>query len=379
MSNFLIIRVGKLKNNSGLSGAIRHNLREEGAVIPGLDPSRSHLNIQIGASTRSDLFKSMRDRLATTTRKPRTDSVKVLEYMVSASPDYMNSLTYEDQKKYLLDAVELVKQKHGADNVIHASLHFDEKTPHAHVWAVPLVTEMRKTKHKEREIVTLSAKTSLGGREGLEDLQTSATAFMQERGWKVRRGVSKAQTNRLHVPLKSYHEQERERIESSIAEHLDDAARASTKATDLLKRVKIFSQEMEAKAQRGHAVLAAHALAVHRSHDEVGFHLDARAKHLAKREKFAPAIAAGSRIATPDEAKILDFMKDNPDAKTVMELMQSNPLLAEVFASSVRENIAHDAVHHEDEKSMFERLREPTAKPQRGRGHAEESPSFGFN
>ena len=64
---YAIIRTAKYKSNVAIAGLMRHHLREEPSKIKGLDPSRSHLNLTIGAQDSKGLFKAIADRIATVT------------------------------------------------------------------------------------------------------------------------------------------------------------------------------------------------------------------------------------------------------------------------------------------------------------------------
>ena len=138
-------------------------------------------------------------------------------------------------------------------------------------------TEIRRTKHLEREVTTLNAKAIVGGVERLEALQTHAAEFLQGKGWDVVRGVSKRETNRLHVPLSVYHAQQRRDIDAmtaAAADHLDQAARENVRASKARRKV-----ETEARAIAG---FAASALSVNLAQQRRAAELDARAAGLEK-------------------------------------------------------------------------------------------------
>lgn len=277
MKRFVVCRVKKLKSNGGMVAAIRHNLRTPGTVVKGQVPARTHENITTGAADVGGLFSKIRERLKTATRKPRPGAVKLLEFVVSASPDLMATMTKEQQADYLRDGVEMIGAHVGAENLIGAYMHFDEKSPHIHIFAVPMHTEIRRTKHLEREVTTLNAKAYIGGRENLEALQTHAAEFLQGKGWDVVRGVSKRETNRLHVPLSVYHAQQRRDIDAmtaAAADHLDQAARENVRASKARRKV-----ETEARAIAG---FAASALSVNLAQQRRAAELDARAAGLEK-------------------------------------------------------------------------------------------------
>jgi hypothetical protein len=68
---YAIFRTAKYKANQKISALMTHHLREKPEKVDGADPSRSHLNVVVGAADRRALFKAVRDRIATCTRKLR--------------------------------------------------------------------------------------------------------------------------------------------------------------------------------------------------------------------------------------------------------------------------------------------------------------------
>ena len=122
-------------------------------------------------------------------------------------------------------------------NVVGAYMHFDEKTPHLSVMAVPIETSVRKTKKTERTVTTLNASHYLGGQAAMIQMQTDFALFVQARGHDLLRGEPKAETDREHEPLGAYWKNQAKTIDVAVAaaaDHLDDACIKSRVASDLL-------------------------------------------------------------------------------------------------------------------------------------------------
>lgn len=229
---YAIFRIEKYKTNHAIGGIMRHHLREAPEEVAGLDPSRSHLNITIGAANRPALFKAIRARLATTTRKPRPDANRIIENVFTASPEFFKDMPYENQKTYLLHCVDFAKDIYGADNVVGAYLHFDEKSPHCHVLCVPIETSTRTTKKSRRQVTTLNAGHYLGGSEKCMDLQTRFAEFVQGKGYDLKRGEPKSETKRRHVPLREYYAEiaaSKQAATELLAEAANEASAAAQK------------------------------------------------------------------------------------------------------------------------------------------------------
>ena len=234
---YAIFRTEKYKNTDKAKGVMAHHLRESPGAAPNADPTHSHLNITIGAPTRSALTKAVNERLATCTRKPRPDANRIVELMCTASPEFFEDKSYDEKKAYLLDCVEFAKHKFGAENVVGAYLHFDEKSPNVHIMCVPLETSMRTTKKMTREITALNAGHYFGGKEKMVVWQDEFAAFVQGRGYDLKRGEPKAETGRDHTPVAQYWKDQKQHIDAAsvaAADHLDDAATQSRVAAELL-------------------------------------------------------------------------------------------------------------------------------------------------
>jgi hypothetical protein len=234
---YVILRTEKYKTRDKIAGLVGHHLRIPGSKLDNVDLSRSHLNVVIGAHDRDSFNKAVRSRLATCTRKPRPDANKVVEMLLGASPEFFEGKSYEEQKAYLYDCLDFAKQFFGEANIVGAYMHFDEKSPHISILAVPIETSVRKTKKMEREVTTLNASHFFAGKDAMIQMQTDVALFVQARGHDLLRGEPKSETNREHEPLGSYWKNQAKTIDVAVAaaaDHLDDACIKSRVASDLL-------------------------------------------------------------------------------------------------------------------------------------------------
>ena len=153
---YAILRTQKLKTMGNIGGSLAHNYRTR--ETPNAVPERLHLNKHDMAS--ADEVKAA--IVARLPEKRRSDSVLCIEYFIGASPDYF---TGNDPKgeRYFATAVEWLKQRHGAENVVATSVHHDETSPHLVAYVVPLDQDGK-----------LNAKSFLGGRAKLADRPVNA-------------------------------------------------------------------------------------------------------------------------------------------------------------------------------------------------------------
>lgn len=170
--NYAILRTKKLKEWGNICASLEHNFRER--ITPNADENRTAQNIHIGGNSTDEVRKKIEDGLP---QKYRADCVKCIEYLITASPEWFKGRTEEQHQAYFNNAIEWLKERHGADNVKCVSIHKDESTPHLVAYVVPL-----------DERGKLNAKKWLGGKKLLSEMQDEfadrSSKFMMSRGIK---------------------------------------------------------------------------------------------------------------------------------------------------------------------------------------------------
>lgn len=126
-----IFRLEKMPKNL-VQSRIQHALRE--IYCPDADPARAHLNIRQGPGT----YKEFREKLNASLqglRIFREDSPPVLEFFISASPDFFKN--GGNEKKLFDDSYAKLVNMFGAENVLLLTIHRDETSPHLSAFVVP--------------------------------------------------------------------------------------------------------------------------------------------------------------------------------------------------------------------------------------------------
>lgn len=143
--SYVIARVIKVKSTA--IGAMQyHNDRAPGKHLnPDIDPERTHLNYELhdaeGCYLTRKYAAEVDAKIAANRasgRKVRKDAVKLVEGIITASPEFFEGKSEEECRRFFEDAYEFVCAEMGAENVIHFTVHMDETTPHAHWGAVPI-------------------------------------------------------------------------------------------------------------------------------------------------------------------------------------------------------------------------------------------------
>lgn len=212
MSRFMVCHMQKFKMTD-VKGLQIHNQREkENHSNPDIIQERTKQNYDlIHGKENVDYKKLIQDRIqdgVVSDRAIRKDAVVCCSFMISASPDYMNSLSQAEQRRFFEESVCFLKARYGEENFVYASVHVDEKTPHIHVGMVP-VNEKQK----------LSAYSFFKNKSELHDLQDKIYEHVKEKGFDIERGVS---SDRKHLSTQRFKavtlQQEIEKLEQEKKE-----------------------------------------------------------------------------------------------------------------------------------------------------------------
>lgn len=71
-------------------------------------------------------------------RAVRKDAVRLVEGIVTASPEFFEGASAEEVRDFFEDALGFCREEFGESNLVHFTVHMDEETPHAHFGFVPL-------------------------------------------------------------------------------------------------------------------------------------------------------------------------------------------------------------------------------------------------
>ena len=110
---YAIIRIQKIKHAGGLRRSLKHALREQDT--PNADAERTPENTVMGARSSAQVMAKFH---AAMPDKVRSNAVLAVEYLVTASPESMNSKDKKAQDAYFSDALDWLKAKHGAENLL---------------------------------------------------------------------------------------------------------------------------------------------------------------------------------------------------------------------------------------------------------------------
>ena len=148
-------------------------------------------------------------------KKERADRKKTFNQMLNNSKnvvadELMFTATYEFfkdmNKEQILDwantCMEFVYKDLGynKDQVLHSTIHLDEKTPHIHCVVIPLIKKLDKRSNTER--YTISKKQYVRDKIHLSELQDKYHKRLTDKGYDLERGIKGSDSK--HIKIKEY-------------------------------------------------------------------------------------------------------------------------------------------------------------------------------
>ena len=194
-AQYAILRFAKYKGPE-IGHIESHNERtkEKYASNPDVDTARSHLNFHLVTPQRKYRAEAEK-QIAEVGCRTRSDSVRVVEALVTASPEFFKGKKKGEIKAYFQEALDFIREHQDPKTIISAVVHMDEKTPHMHLSFVPLTADGR-----------LSAKEIVGNKKKLTQWQDRFWEHMVKKYPDLERGESASETGRDHIPPRLFKE-----------------------------------------------------------------------------------------------------------------------------------------------------------------------------
>lgn len=186
---YAILRTIKLKSWGSIGGSVAHTDRL-GSQGPNADPARRALNrVLVGKPGES--VDELRARVGQVTTNPRANAVLAVEVFLGMSSEWMVGKSEKELAAWTRSNLAWLRETFGEKNVVSATLHRDETTPHIVAYVVPEIGGK------------LNARALLGGREKLVAMQTDYATAMAPHG--LERGLEGSKAE--HVPVKKFYAQ----------------------------------------------------------------------------------------------------------------------------------------------------------------------------
>ena len=186
------MRFKKMKGGAGALEAHHERTKEKYASNPDIDTTKSKYNFHI-VQPETSYKKESDGRIEAAGCKTRKDSVRFIDTLITASPDFFKGKKREEVREFFRTAVDFLAKKIGKDNIFTAVVHLDEKTPHMHLCFTPITEDGR-----------LTAKEIIGNRTQLTKWQDDFFAHMVKKFADIERGESASVTGRRHIPTRVF-------------------------------------------------------------------------------------------------------------------------------------------------------------------------------
>ena len=205
MANYAIMRCEKIKSRASLTRALQHNTRVR-------IPRNAKTDIKERVIT---LYSNDMANYKDCFKKARKNAVYGVEWLFTAS-----DMSNIDLKQWGKDNLEWVAKEMGKENILNASIHLDETTPHMHILVVPRYNDKLNCKHY------------LGGTKyKMRELQDN---YFERVGlnYNLTRGQDKVKTN-------TYHEKH------DLSKLNNEIEKKEEKLKNLNSKLEIFEKKIE--------------------------------------------------------------------------------------------------------------------------------------
>ncbi len=239
--SYIVLHMDKFKKEA-VRGIQSHNNRErESHSNPDIDYERSSHNYDLHEPAAENYAEAIQNRIddLLLVKAVRKDAVHMCGLIVSSDSAFFEKLSPEDTKRFFEESKAFLTEFVGAENVISAMVHMDEKTPHMHFLHVPVTPDNRLNANK---IYT---------RESLKKLQTELPRHLQSRGFDLQRGVEQEPgAKKRHLNTREFKQQQEalhslEKAAQAVSAELEQRQREESALQERLQSIERQAQEAE--------------------------------------------------------------------------------------------------------------------------------------
>lgn len=221
--SYAIFRSESINTIKDLGQIGAHNKRDKKAYKsnPDIDITKTKNNIDIvplsdkytkGYYELVKDYKKEYEEKQLTTREDRrksfdkmlddSNSVVADELLFTSDNDFFKNMSKKEIKKRADSCMEFVYEDLGytKEQVLHATVHMDEKTPHLHCVVVPLIKKFDKRTNTEK--YTISKKHYMKSGAYISELQDKYWQRMVDKGFKLERGIKNSDNE--HISIKEF-------------------------------------------------------------------------------------------------------------------------------------------------------------------------------
>lgn len=239
---FCVMNIQKRKKND-ITGIQREATRTATEYNNRVSPGMDIFNVTLKES--SNWLQDINNEIQAAGAKARSNSVLALDTIYTASPNFFQGKTNQQNDDFFKDCLQFHQEHFG--HIISAVIHYDETTPHLHVISVPLTQDGR-----------LSARDVIGNKAKMSKTQDQ---FFEQvgRDYGLERGIHMdGQEKKQHISAQEHQLREikqqiaREQEKLGAIEHSEETARTRAQeyrrtAAKLQKEVEQLQEERQAQ------------------------------------------------------------------------------------------------------------------------------------
>ena len=204
--SYSVFRIQGIKTTGDLVGISKHNKDRISNTNQDIDTSKSKDNIILIEcnnynSKFNDIVAPMKQEHTERMKTMRADRIKTFNQHINSSKndvafemvftsdnEFFDGMSKDEIKKWAEKSLDFVTKDLGIErkNILHAIVHMDERTPHLHVVAVPIVKTYNKKQNKE--VWSISRRQYINGKSQLSKVQDIYNQRMNESGYELDRG-----------------------------------------------------------------------------------------------------------------------------------------------------------------------------------------------
>lgn len=192
--SYCIMRLEKRKANNITGMQIHNDRATENHSNEDINKELSHLNYDLieCPSYKKKINEELEKRYKVN-KSLRKDATLGVEVIFTSDKDFFDKLTPEQERLYFEKSLEFLKEFAGEKNVISATVHKDETTPHLHAVFMPLTDDGR-----------LNYKDFINTKYDLINLQDKYHEKMREYFPELERGKSSKETKKKHLSVEDF-------------------------------------------------------------------------------------------------------------------------------------------------------------------------------
>jgi hypothetical protein len=192
--SYCIMRLEKRKANNITGMQIHNDRATENHSNEDINKELSHLNYDLieCPSYKKKINEELEKRYKVN-KSLRKDATLGVEVIFTSDKDFFDKLTPEQERLYFEKSLEFLKEFAGEKNVISATVHKDETTPHLHAVFMPLTDDGR-----------LNYKDFINTKYDLINLQDRYHEKMREYFPELERGKASKETKKKHLSVEQF-------------------------------------------------------------------------------------------------------------------------------------------------------------------------------